>query len=220
MTLRAPTVLGFRYFVLAALGALSGPAGGAAGQVVSPPVMQMTPADYAHAESVDRRALYGKVKNGMVIPRWIAGTDTFWYRHQTASGYTVLLVDAATGRKQPAFDDAALAQALATATGTHVAAGSFPLDDLTFTRRRDTVHMTVRDKVYTCRLRPAQCDGGTPAPPGLPFELNFVAQVPPDLHAPNEGVVVSPDGHWGVFTKDGNLSLRDMGSGKDKPLTT
>ena len=180
----------------------------------------ITPADYAHAESLDRRALYGKVKNGLVIPHWIDGTDTFWYRGETASGYVVTLVDAATGRKQPAFDDAAMAQALATATGTHVTADSLPLDGLAFTKSRDSIRVTVADKVYACHVRPAQCDSGKPAPVGAPFELNFAVQVPPDLHAPNEGVVVSPDGRSGVLSKGGNLWLRDMATGQDKALTT
>ena len=36
---------------------------------------------------------------------------------------------------------------------------------------------------------------------------------------PDEGVLVSPDKKWGVFTRNNNLWLRDFKTRKDTPLT-
>ena len=43
----------------------------------------------------------GRVFNPMVRPRWIDGTDWFWYPHESAEGVTCVAVDAATGGRAP-----------------------------------------------------------------------------------------------------------------------
>jgi dipeptidyl aminopeptidase/acylaminoacyl peptidase len=182
---------------------------------------QLTPDDYARAERVDRRALYGKLKNALVIPGWIGQRDEFWYRREAATGAEFDIVDAATGKRRPAFDHAAVARALSAATGNAVTADGLPFTTIAFTPTMDAIHVVVGEKQYDCTLlKTVTCTGGTPAPSPGPFEITFASQVPTDKGAPNEGVIISPDGKLGVVSKGGNVWLRDMQSGQERALTT
>ena len=59
-------------------------------------------------------------------PTWIDGTDRFWYRRSVAGGNEFVVVDAATGQKQPAFDHAGLAAGLAAAMDREYTAVTLP----------------------------------------------------------------------------------------------
>jgi hypothetical protein len=65
----------------------------------SAPAAVVTRADYARAESLDRRSLAEKLKNGYVVPRWIGGTDEFCCRRETEA-------DKRVGREALASADA------------------------------------------------------------------------------------------------------------------
>ena len=67
----------------------------------SAPAAVVTRADYARAESLDRKSLAVKLQNGYVVPHWIGGTDEFWYRRETKA-------DKRVGREAPASADARL----------------------------------------------------------------------------------------------------------------
>ena len=192
----------------------------ARGQETATAGRQLTTADYAHAERLDRRALYGTVKNALVVPRWLGQTDEFWYRRETATGAEFDIVDAATGRRRLAFDHEAVARALSAATGSAVVGDHLPFTSVTFTPARDRIHVEIADKQYDCDLRPVRCTGGAPVPSSRPFEITFATQVPTDMHAPNEGVVISPDGRFGALSRGGNLWLRVMQTGEERTLTT
>lgn len=56
----------------------------------------------ARAERFLAPNVRAKLFNPQVRPHWIGDTDTFWYRHESASGTTIMLVDAATGTQTPA----------------------------------------------------------------------------------------------------------------------
>ena len=163
-----------------------------------------TSADYARADSVFLARRPGLLQNRVMIPHWLDGTDEFWYRHERAGGYDVLLVDAATGRTRPPFDATALASALSAVAGGRIPTDSIPLDSLTVPRLgggATVVYATVKAGSTRCRLsdQAVTCE----ALPGTPADL-----------------VVSPDGKSGVFGKNGNLWLRDLQHGTERALTT
>ena len=54
-----------------------------------------------------------KLFNPQVRPHWIGDTDTFWYRHESADGVKIMLVDAATGAQTPANFDPQVAKVAA-----------------------------------------------------------------------------------------------------------
>ena len=74
----------------------------------------LTTDDYARAEK-----FLGYNTNGLVLhvaaqPTWV-GDERFWYRTTTENGTEFFLVDAATGARTAAFDQAKIAAALSTA---------------------------------------------------------------------------------------------------------
>jgi dipeptidyl aminopeptidase/acylaminoacyl peptidase len=66
----------------------------------------------ARAARFSTPGLRAMVRNPMLRPHWIGGTDRFWYRREVPGGIQFTLVDAATGAQAPAFDHAAVAAAL------------------------------------------------------------------------------------------------------------
>jgi dipeptidyl aminopeptidase/acylaminoacyl peptidase len=180
---------------------------------------QLTAEDYARSEQVRPANLRGKLKNGFVVPHWIGTKDAFWYRRDTAKGHEFLVVDAANGKTQPAFDHQAMAEAFAKATGVAVAAESLPFEDVVFSADRSSIQVTANGKAYDCKIQPAACSSGTPIPPP-PFEISFFKpNAPAGRIDPDEGVLISPDKKWGVFTRNNNLWLRDFKTRTDRPLT-
>jgi dipeptidyl-peptidase 4 len=176
-----------------------------AGAQTQGPATQITPhvgvEQYARAEALLRDRIDGLLWNDRVVPHWIGGRDEFWYVRKTATGHEFVWVDAANGRKRPAFDHAAVATALAQVTGQPVDPAHLPFEEIApvgpgpLTKMR----VTVKGNVFVCALQPAQCDAS-----------------PPDAAT---GMLVSPDGNWGAFTRDGNLWLRDLHNGQESALT-
>jgi dipeptidyl-peptidase-4 len=72
----------------------------------------LTEQDYAFATQTWPGALLNRVTNALVIPTWLPGEDRFWFRLERAGGHEFVLVDAATGTREPAFDHDLVARAL------------------------------------------------------------------------------------------------------------
>lgn len=186
--------------------------------------VQFTKEDYARANQMRGGVLSSKLKNGFVVPHWIGQRDEFWYRRETAKGHEFVLVDAATGSSRPAFNHQALAVALSQVTGKQAAANELPFDSFMFSADRSSIHISVAGKdesrEYDCKVNPVACSLSTPAQPAvIPFEITIFNRVPPNRPSPNEGVLPSPDKHWGIFIHENNLWLRDMAANRDRQLT-
>ncbi|MBC7843767.1 MAG: DPP IV N-terminal domain-containing protein [Gemmatimonadaceae bacterium] len=178
----------------------------------------MTQADYDRAKGLQRGNTL--IRNGFVSPHWIGSTDEFWYRHDLPQGHDYAIVNAATGRKRPAFDHEVMARALAQSSRTTLQPTDLPITNLMFADGGGSIRISIPappsagvaltrngrfftgvDQQYDCRLGSvALC-----TPVTMTEEL--------------EGVIVSPDGRKGVFTKDGNLWLREMQTGQERQLT-
>jgi dipeptidyl aminopeptidase/acylaminoacyl peptidase len=181
---------------------------------------QLTAEDYARSSEMRPFMLLSKLKNGFVVPHWIGKHDEFWYMRGTAKGREYLLVDAASGRAQPAFDHQALAQAFAKVAGFRVTAEALPFEDFTFNDDRSTIHIKVGNKEFDCKLQPASCAPGTLVFPPPAYDITFFApKARGQASDPNEGVLFSPDKKWGVFTRDNNLWLREVTTQQDRQLT-
>lgn len=168
---------------------------------------RVTREDYARAEALLPANTFSLMLNERVIPRWIGGRDEFWYRRETTTGHEFVIVDAATGRKRPAFDHRALAAALSELTRQPASAEKLPFHSLTpiSDRQLTKIRFTVAAKDYTCTLQVVRCEVST-----QDVAARSVA----------EGAIRSPDGNWETFTRDNNLWLRNIGSGREQPLTT
>ena len=152
-------------------------------------------ARYVQAEAMLPPHLKAKIRSPQVRPTWFPGTDSFWYAEVTGAGVEYLVVDAAAQTRAPAFDQAAVADALAAALGIPVAAGALPVSAIE--RADDAVIVSA----YGLRLSVAG------------------AQVSVLGTAPTEEAA-SPDGRWGVSIKDFNVHLRDRYTDESRQLTT
>jgi dipeptidyl-peptidase 4 len=183
---------------------------------------QLSAADYARSESMRPPHLLKKLKNGFVLPHWIGQTDDFWYRRDTAQGHEFDIVHAANGQTEPAFDHQEMAAAFSKASGMNVAPEQLPFEEMAFNSDRSSIHVTANDREYDCKLKPANCSSGKLVFPPPPIEVSFFTPNPvleKEKPSPDEGVLVSPDKNWGVFTRGYNLWLRDYKTHKDTQLT-
>jgi hypothetical protein len=155
----------------------------------------VTADDYAHAA----KFLSGnanRLVSGMVRPAWIGDTNQFWYLKtqpsEAGSDRTqFVLVDAATGAEQPAFDHAKLAAALSTLTGRPLDANALPFPAIEFTPGLHSIIVGVGGKRYVCDR------AGTACTLQDPHEADAV-----------RNAALSPDGHRAVFIRDWNLWVR------------
>ncbi len=162
----------------------------------------VTADDYARAE----KFLPGNVERlvtGMVRPVWIGGTEQFWYRKTADDSVEFVLVNAATGNEEPAFDHAKLAAALGKFTGRTLDPQHLPFFGIQFSPDMRSVTVAVGPKRYLCDRSGSSCSAQDAARGG---------------ESRNEAL--SPDGKRAVFIRDWNLWVRDVATGAEKQLTT
>jgi dipeptidyl aminopeptidase/acylaminoacyl peptidase len=158
----------------------------------------LTTDDYARAEK-----FLGYNTNGLVLhvaaqPTWV-GDERFWYRTATENGTEFFLVDAATGARTAAFDQAKIAAALSTAGRSTYTAYRLPFNQFEFSTDRKSISFNAGGSQWTCDVGGARC------------ESKERRTEPPS--------VVSPDGRRAAFIRSYNLWVRDMATGKETQLT-
>jgi dipeptidyl aminopeptidase/acylaminoacyl peptidase len=144
-----------------------------------------TTQDYQAAEQLLRRpARPGELVVGDKIrPQWIDGGARFWYAVSNGTGMRFVLVDAAAGRRGPAFDHARLAAALATASGQQVVAEALPFAAIA--PAEHAVEFDAFGEHWRCGLDDYACERAEFTPPGNPL----------DVPSPDNTVAVSLRGH-------------------------
>ena len=170
----------------------------AAAIAVDAPTADQTLARYQRAAEIETSKTNHWILNEGVAPHWIAGRDAFWYKQETVQGHRYLIMDAATGAKTDAFDQARVAAELGKAVGRTVDANDLPITAEWLDPAAGTVRFTAFAKTWL--FDNAQ---------GLSEEAE-----------PRSHFTVSPDGKLGVISKDHNLWLKDFASGKETQLTT
>ncbi|WP_327072309.1 DPP IV N-terminal domain-containing protein [Kitasatospora purpeofusca] len=142
----------------------------------------------------------GPVVDDEVGPQWIDGGARFWFAVGNGSGRRFVLVDPAAGTREPAFDHARLAAALATASGQPVDPEALPLTDVRPTG--GAVEFAALGGYWRCRLDDYSCEPAGFTPPGDPPE------------------VLSPDGKVTVTRRGHDLWARSLSDGRQWALTT
>ena len=177
---------------------------------------QLTDADYARAakfllDSTD--PLVGhfvdpRVDHEVRRVKWLDATH-FWYRDHGASGDRILVMNAATGRVSPAFDQVKLAAALAKALGKPVNARQWPAFGFDFHRLHDgKLQVRFRGKKYRCDLSGV----GVCA-------LRKVKMPKQDGEFGGAAHARSPNGKWVAFERNWNLWIRNVATGRQIQLT-
>ncbi|MCX4546137.1 DPP IV N-terminal domain-containing protein [Streptomyces sp. NBC_01565] len=169
-----------------------------------------TTEDYQAAEQLLRRpARPGELVTGdKVRPQWIDGGARFWYAESNGVGRRFVLVDPAAGTREPAFDHARLAAALAAASGQQVDPEALPF--MAVELAGNAVEFAAFGEYWRCR--PAgdtdtgtgnyTCERAEFTPPGNPLD------------------VPSPDGKVAVSQRGHDLWARSLSDGREWALTT
>jgi dipeptidyl-peptidase 4 len=163
---------------------------------------QLAAADYASAE----RFLYGNrdkyLLNGSVSHHWIPGEDRFWYQRSNEQGKKeFVVVDAASGKREAAFDHEQVAALLSKALDKPIEAGALPFASFRFADQGRAIDFVIEEKLWTCKLDAADCRSSGALPGG-------------------EGMVLSPDRRWAAFLKGHDLWVRAIDGSAEFALTS
>ncbi|GAA3253085.1 S9 family peptidase [Streptomyces lavendulae] len=163
-----------------------------------------TDQDYRTAERLLRRpARPGElVTADRIRPQWIDGGTRFWYAVSDGAGRRFVLADPNAGTREPAFDHARLAAALADASGQPVDPDALPFAAIDLRPAANTVEFHALGEYWRCALDGYVCERAEAAPPGNPLE------------------VTSPDGRVAVSRRGHDLWARSLSDGRAWPLTT
>jgi dipeptidyl aminopeptidase/acylaminoacyl peptidase len=171
---------------------------------------QGTAADYARAESLSVRVQH-KIVNAVNQTNWIGRTEWVWYRKTTPAGTAYFLVDAEHPQRQPAFDQARLADALTVALKRRVAPDSLPLNNLTFTDDRSVIQFAPDSVRWRCTLADYKCapsPNGGRAGVGRDFGGGLYGGLPNDNVPPR----ISPDSQWEATARNFNVYVKRIGA--------
>jgi dipeptidyl-peptidase-4 len=156
-------------------------------------VGEVTPERWAAVEPWLSTALLAKVRNGAVVPRWLAGEDRFWVSLQVGDGLRHVIVDAATGEKSPLFDDEGVLGAL---RGLGVE-DAFEISDVCV--EGDLRSFSLGGQRFRCRADRSELER---------------------LPALHPSFVVDPTGVRAVFVRGHDLWVRDLVSGLERRVTS
>lgn len=168
----------------------------------------------AHAQQFTSDKLLAKVRNNGLAFRWIGRSDRFWFRKTLENGSSeYVVVDAATGRQQPLFDQTAMMAAL----GAAGAKGTPRVTNADLIGEGSSIRLSVAGPDSNC-LWPS-----TPGRCRLPADT-YICDIPVKacraLPESKAAILRSPDGTQAAYIKDYNLWVRDTQSGAERQLTT
>ncbi len=100
----------------------------------------------------------GRIYRDRVEPHWFAGasgeTNQFWYRvNLPDNGREFIMVNAATGKREPAFDQKRVASALSQSLVKTVDAEHLPVENLEFSRDGKTITLSGLDASWKLDLQ-------------------------------------------------------------------
>ena len=141
------------------------------------------------------------IRNDVVTPNWIGDKDAFWYTRTDDQGGTEFVhVDAASGERSPAFDQAMIASEISRLTELDVSAGSLPFASFQY-NDAGGISFTIGAERFECSDQ--ACDKSAVPEPAL---------------RPGETPV--PGGQWAIYFKDDNLWQRALDGSADRALTS
>ena len=152
-------------------------------------------------------------RNDAVFPHWIDEGHQFWFLKDLKDGKQFRLVDPKSKSNELAFDHRAFALALQEHTDETVDADNLPIKIIDLSLLERQVHFIAFQKHWAFCLDNLTCSvikepkKGVDSPDG---ETIFLAQ-PKELLSPNRQKL--------AFTRDSNLWVRDVLTGKEKALT-
>ena len=136
--------------------------------------------------------------NTTLIPHWVGDSDCFWYEREFKIGKEFRLVDAAAGSNNIAFDHAALAKALAQASGETVIAGDLPINKIDLSLSPLQLTFDAYGKRWSFSSKDNHCT---------------------EIETQPSNWTLSPDGSKAAFVRDDNIWVQDINTGEERGLT-
>ena len=158
-------------------------------------------AAYVRAEALLPSNVPRQLHGLQIQPRWLEGSDRFWYRETSAAGSEFVLIDAAHATRVPAFDHDRLAAALSHLSGESRSGRDLPFQSFEFHSGTRRLRTEVAGTPVECDLESYACRKLEPAGLALP------------------GEVASPNGRWAAFVRDHDLYVRALEDGRETRLT-
>jgi dipeptidyl aminopeptidase/acylaminoacyl peptidase len=184
------------------------------------PSIAQTTADYTRALSL-RDTLPAMVVNAPGPAVWIGQTHRFAYRKSVKGGHEFVVFDADTRQKKPAFDHAALADALTKAGASATTSLKLPFSEFRFTDNEQAITFTAQNARWTCTIEAAYActrRDSPPPPQGAIAGVNGPVRGPHNV--PDSTPRKSPDGKWEAVVLNHNLAIRPTGAaGKPELLS-
>ncbi|WP_162792316.1 prolyl oligopeptidase family serine peptidase [Novosphingobium sp. P6W] len=170
--------------------------------------------EYQYAVDLWPGSILDLVRNLNVVPHWIGEEDRFWIRLEDEGGHRFELVDARTGKSNPAFDHARLAIALKT-VDIDASGDALPVSHFAFVDGERVIDVTTDSGTF----RVDMLDGAVEPRKAL---------LPSELQGPGGQVLFlkdhdlwirEPDGEERALTDDGE-QFNAWGAGSDYNLRT
>ena len=174
----------------------------------------VTKSNYTLAERFTPEKVSRMVHSFSVVPRWIDGTDSFWYSYETSEGTFWWIVDCRKGTKKELFDRDWLAAELTKVLKDPYDGQHLPSLSLRFTDDGQRCRFTVRSKWEEETQLDRKTGKEKTVKKAYVFEydlasgrLDILEDYKQEL--PQGWANVSPDGNHVVYVKDYNLWYMD-----------
>ncbi|KGK57480.1 peptidase S9 [Xanthomonas cannabis pv. phaseoli] len=180
---------------------------------------QAAPSVADYQRSLGLRAHWSTLTENVAWPAHWQDDGRFHYRKTVPGGFAFMRVDVATLHKQPAFDQARVAQALQAATGTAYAALMLPFERFAYAqegaREDGAIVFAIEGAAWRCTLTTYRCAPDDPGrqPQGQQRPRGFGVVRDPDVAA-DTTPRRSPDGQWEALADGWNLVVRRVADGQ------
>ncbi len=161
---------------------------------------QITEETYERAAYYHTNSIQKQVYHLEVIPNWIQGKAAFWHVTYTSDGKRFFYTDLDQKSTREAFDHAALASALESSSNQKTEAANLPFDQIGFTDE-GMVEFEWRNKTWLFD----------------PVVNTLESREKEPTPERNSGI--SPDGKWKAFTRNHNLYVTELETGKETQLS-
>jgi dipeptidyl-peptidase 4 len=175
--------------------------------------------DYARAQRFLAEDIKKLAFDGQVDAHWLTGTSQFWYLKDALDSKEFLIVDAASGSKNPAFDHQRLAAGLSSVAGRRYDAKALPFSYVQFGAGAKTLAFAVEQNTFKCDLSSYQCAKTTDVVDEDEEEVRNGPPRQPDPARMPRTERFSPDRKFVALIREHNLWVRNVATGEQIQLS-
>ncbi|WP_255696483.1 DPP IV N-terminal domain-containing protein [Solitalea lacus] len=187
----------------------------------------LSPYKPTHSEVIERyqkaALLDSMVKNTVfkmnIQPNWQADGNSFWYRNYSKDSTTeYIYVDAVNGKRQLAFDQSRLAEAISKVSGKPIDARRMQITTMKF-ESSNKISLQFNGQYWQCDLSTYNCTPSVQSITESALKYRFNSYNRWTLqHIQSDSI--SPDKKWFAFIKNHNVYMRPVNGGAEVVFTS